>query len=90
MNADCFNDHLVDDPGCQCGHTYEDICNYLFECPLHNNSRPYLTAIHLKLGYINAHILVNGLLFADDITCTNNFMLENIISYVKSTKRFNV
>ena len=87
LNADCFNDHLVDDPGCQCGHVYEDAKHYYFACELHEHTRPLLHEVYQSLGYINANILLNGVLFADDVT--KKYILDRVISFIILSKRFN-
>jgi hypothetical protein len=86
LNADLFRVHLVNDPGCICGCTFEDAIHFILECCLYTEARE-----ELKLRLVFLHELkIEVLLFGDDtLTEMQNLQIfKSVQLYIKRTKRF--
>ena len=87
-----FQDSL--NPLCKCGAEIESTTHFLLHCPIHNNDRSSLLStirnIDCKLLEITDSSLTQTLLYGNpsfDII-TNSLILNAIIDFILSTKRF--
>ena len=88
-----FRDSL--NPICNCGNAIESTKHYLLHCSNFKNERQTLLqnvrTVNPNLLSMNEDALTHLLLYGDNTLTdnTNTFLLNSVIEYITSTKRFN-
>ncbi len=86
LNSDLCNNHLRDDPYCQCSETVEDAEHYLLQCPLYDAYRVTLFQSLRQFQPLRTCILLQGIHQQEDEL--NSTIFRAVQTYIKSTKRF--
>ena len=86
LNAHLYENHVIPEPSCSCGHSYEDVLHYFFICPLYNNSRQKLHETISNYATFNIHTILYG---RDNLPqqC-NHVIFDAVFLYIKETQRF--
>ncbi len=87
LNSDLCNNHIRDDPYCECAEVVEDAEHYFFQCPWFQNQRTILLQSLQMFLPLNTIDLLKG---KPQLSYPENCIIVSAIqSYIKTSKRFN-
>ena len=86
LNADLCDNHLRDNPSCECGFIREDAEHYFFRCPLYTNQRRQLFISTRTFHPLSSEKLLFGIENRSDED--NTVIFEHVQQFIKATKRF--
>ncbi len=86
LNSDLCNNHLRDNPYCDCAEVVEDAEHFLFQCPkFHQERTLLLQSLHQFLPLVTVDLLKGKSQLSD----SDNFVIFSAVQfYIKATKRF--
>ena len=88
LNAHLYSLHVVDSPGCSCGHDTEDSNHYLLICPLYQTSRNKMLksiAAITPQTLIDSNLLLYG---SDGLTkAVNTDIFQLVHLFIEETAR---
>jgi len=87
LKAQLYRMHIIDDPNCSCGHSYEDAEHYFLGCPLYHRQRLLLLDTFYSLGiHPTVNIMLNG---SDQLdNRANELIIQSVFDYIEESKRF--
>ena len=86
LNGHLFQLKIIENSSCRCGYFFEDSVHYFFVCPLYVQERNILHNFVAPLGPFNLKTLLYG---NSDLSKTDNLsIMQEVIRYIKTTKRF--
>ncbi len=86
LNSDLCNNHLRDNPYCDCAEIVEDAEHFLFLCPKFQQQRTLLIQSLQNFLPLSTDDLLKG---KSQLTISDNCMIFSAVqSYIKATKRF--
>ncbi len=87
LNSDLCNNHIRDDPYCDCAEIVEDAEHYFFMCPKFQHQRTVLLQSLQNYSPLNTTDLLKG---KPQLPHAANYTIFSAVhSYIKATKRFN-
>ena len=85
LNADLYDMHIIEDPSCSCGHSYENPEHFFFHCPRYNLTRQIFREIDGRINQDTRTFLYGS----RDVDSDSNEKLFAIITkYICRTNRF--
>ena len=87
LNYDlCFNLHVIDNPSCACGATYENSHHFFCDCPFYNDIRPDLkNAVQSVATFDNQNLLYGNKNLSDE---ENIVIFDAVHTYITKSMRF--
>ena len=87
LNFHLYSLHVLDSPGCPCGHDREDSNHYLLHCPLYFQAR--ITMLSKIRQLTRTHISCDLLLYgAPDLDLVTNYkVFDAVHEFISSTDR---
>ncbi|PJE77413.1 hypothetical protein CI610_03664 [invertebrate metagenome] len=92
LNFDLNQDHLTDNPLCNCSDDRETVSHFFLDCPLHNDLRinlfTSLNNFNIDHNHICINIILNGCPSCDGNI--NRVILNDVQNFIGKSHRFNL
>jgi hypothetical protein len=86
LNSDLYNNHITQNPACECGALIEDAEHFLFQCKKFNHQRIELFRNTREFHPLSTQKLLFGI---NTLTNSQNMLLfHHVHRFIKETKRF--
>ena len=88
LNFDLYNNHVANDPSCECDEEIEDAVNFFFECQRYDIQRTVLFNATRNFHPLSINIFLFG--NPDLSDQDNQIIFDAVHSFIKSSRRFNI
>ena len=88
FNFDLYNNHIANDPFCECDEEIEDAVHYFFECQRYDIPRIVLFNATRNCHPLSIKILLFGNPYLSDQD--NHIIFHGVHLFIKSSRRFKI